>query len=191
MICYVLKRFVKIEFLSIHYMPYYDLTKLDPFLITLRVSVPDRLEFSMNLLFSSHLKMSENFENVRISEKRYNLFRFRGQPSYFDILSVLWFGFSWGFVVARAYQPFSEYSHRLKSFNSFVASISDVMEHSNTAVCAPKPPLLSSYGPYGCQKSSGFEIMRLFHIERNAETEKNVRALSYAGHSLQRLLWLD
>ena len=76
-------------------------------------------------------------------------------------------------MVARAYQPFSEYSHRLKSFNSFVASISDVMEHSNTAVCAPKPPLLSSYGPYSCQKSSGFEIMRLFHIERNAETKKN------------------
>ena len=36
---------------------------------------------------------------------------------------MLWFGFSWGFVVARAYQPFSEYSHRLISSQAqFVTS---------------------------------------------------------------------
>ena len=91
-------------------------------------------------------------------------------------------------MVARAYQSFSEYSHRLKSFNSFVASIFDVMERPNTAVCAPKIPLLSPYGPYGCQKSSDFEIMRRPH-RKNAETKIIfVRPFSYTGRLLQRLL---
>ena len=48
---------------------------------------------------------------------------------------------------------------RIFSSSNFIAgSICDVMERPNTAVRfrpAPTTPLLSSYGPYGCQKLSG------------------------------------
>ena len=79
---------------------------------------------------------------------------------------MLGFGFGWGFVVARAYQPFSEYSHRLVSSYQLVVSIYDVMERPNTAVLrksGPNNTLLSSCWPYGCQKSSEFLIMRMFN----------------------------
>ena len=47
---------------------------------------------------------------------------------------------------------------RIFSSSNFIAgSICDVMERPNTAVRAPTTPLLSSYGPYGCQKLSGHD----------------------------------
>ena len=64
---------------------------------------------------------------------------FRSIQLFRELVTALVWVWLCGFVVARAYQPFSEYSHRLISSQ---LQFCDVIERPNTAVCAPTTPSL-------------------------------------------------